>query len=119
LAGALVTIKFWTILIDLVIAVPICPRGGRESDEGVSYCPYCGLALSTSARGKLATYGFVAGVILLGVSAFQFVFAYHIGLWPAGWFWYVMGIYTAAIGVFIILGMNWYRHRKLAEPSEN
>lgn len=102
-----------------MIAVPICPKCGRESDEGVSYCPYCGLALSTSARGKLAVYFIIVGVILLGVAAFQFAFAYQLGAWPAGWFWYAMGIFSAAIGVFIILGANWYRHRKLAEPSES
>jgi len=102
-----------------VIAVPICPRCGRESDEGVSYCPYCGLALSTTARGKLATYFFIVAVMLLGVAAFQFVLAFQIGLWPAGWFWIGMGIFTSAVGVFIILGMNWYRHREPGGSSES
>jgi len=104
-------------MIDLVIAVPICPKCGRESDEGVSYCPYCGVALSPEARGKLATYIIIGGALLLGVAAFQFAFAYAMEL-DAGWFWYGMGVFSSAIGIFMILVANLYRHRR-PESSGN
>jgi len=113
-------VKSWAIHShSRVVAVPICPKCGRESDEGVSYCPYCGVALSTRARGKLAAYMMFGSLILLGVAAIQFAFAYHIGLWPAGWFWYCMGLFSSAIAILFILGANRYRHMRLETSSES